>query len=309
MKNLKILAVLSILALALSINVSASKVSVVRSLPDSSSPESAFTVTLTMDVNESEDFPAMGLYEYYPTGWNVTNISSGGISRQGHIEWLFSVITLPIEDRTITYILHVPGSANGTYGFSGNADTDDGSPADTTGDELITIVPYRILIERDLSSTVYTDSNTTVYLNMDVSEERKPSALGLVEYFPLGWSVSNISNGGIKRNSSIEWLFSSLTSPVEDTCISYTLTVPAEANGTYQFSGQFNYTATYGSVSETTTGEATFVATDKCVLIGDAPPCGVVEIPEVVDVITQWATGSASLEDVIAMINAWLLTL
>ena len=307
MKTLnKFLAVLTILAIVFSTNAAASKVSITRTLPASSSPESTFTVTLRMDVNESASFPAMGLYEYYPAGWNVTNISSGGIERSGHIEWLFSIITNPIQDRNITYILHVPASANGTYWFSGNADVDDGNQIDITGDDWITIVPYRIIIARDLpSTTAYTDSNITVYLNMDVSESRKPNALGLVEFFPMGWTVTNISNGGIKRNTSIEWLFSSLTSPVQDTSISYILSVPSDANATYQFSGQFNYTSNYGRFSETTTGDSSVFATDKCALIGDAPPCGVVEIPEIVDIITQWAKGDASIADVIAMITAW----
>jgi hypothetical protein len=305
-----ILVFLIVLAVVFSVNAAASKVSIVRSLPASSFPESAFTVTLAMDINESVSFPAMGLYEYYPTGWTVSNISAGGIDRSGHIEWLFSIITPnPIEDRNITYTLHVPASASGTFWFNGNTDIDGGNPIDTIGDDYITIVPYRIIVTRDLPSNAYTDSNITVYLNLDVSESRKPNALGLVEFFPLGWTVSNISNGGIKRNTSIEWVFSSLTSPVQDTNISYVLSVPSDANGTYPFSGQFNYTSSLGAVSESTIGDSSVFATDKCALLGDAPPCGVVEIPEVIGVITQWSTGEATLADVIAMINAWMLSI
>jgi hypothetical protein len=305
MKNLnKLLAVLTILAALLSMNVTASKISVVRSLPELASAETTFTVTLSFNVNES-DTPipsAVGLTEYYPNGWTVSNISSGGVDKDDRIEWVFSPITYPVQDMNITYVAHVPVSANGICSFSGSVlDMDE-----TTGDDYITIVPYRITITRDLPSTAYTDSNITVYLNMDVSESKKPNALGLVEFFPLGWTVSNISSGGIKRNTSIEWIFSSLTSPVQDTNISYVLSVPSDANGTYQFSGQFNYSSTLGGVSQSTTGDISFFATDKCALIGDAPPCGVVEIPEVIDVITQWATGDATLDDVIAMINAWM---
>jgi hypothetical protein len=300
----KFLAVLTILAFAFSMNADASKISVVRSLPDLAPAESAFTVALNMYVNES-DTPipsAVGLTEYYPNGWNVSNISAGGVDKGGRIEWVFSSITFPVQDTNITYIAHVPETADGNCLFSGSVlDMDE-----TTGDDYITVVPYRIYVVRDLPSTVYTDSNYTVFLKLDVSESKKPNAIGLVEYFPLGWIVSNISNGGIKRNTSIEWLFSSLTSPVQDTNISYVLSVPSDANGTYQFSGQFNYTSNLGGVSQSTTGESSVYATDKCALLGDAPPCGVVEIPEIIDVITQWSNGDATLADVVAMINAWM---
>jgi hypothetical protein len=198
----------------------------------------------------------------------------------------------------------VPLSATGTYWFSGTIDIGSEIGA-IDGDDWLVVVPYKITITRDLPSIAYTDFNITVMLRMDVTEAKKPNALGLVEYFPAGWTVSNISNGGIKRNTSIEWLFSSLTSPVQDTNVSYTLTVPSTANGMYNFSGQFNYSSSSYDVSDMVTGDEHMRASDKCDLYGDLPPCGQISIPEVVDVITQWATGDASLADVIAMINAW----
>jgi len=42
-----------------------------------------------------------------------------------------------------------------------------------------------------------------------------------------------------------------------------------------------------------------------CELMGDAPPCGVVELSEVIDFINGWVTGNATLSDVIKLINAW----
>ncbi|MFZ2455291.1 MAG: hypothetical protein WAX07_02290 [Candidatus Altiarchaeia archaeon] len=67
----------------------------------------------------------------------------------------------------------------------------------------------------------------------------------------------------------------------------------------YPFSGQFKYSSTLGAVSESTIGDSSVFATDKCALIGDASPCGVVGIPEVIDVITQWSSDEATLADVI----------
>ncbi len=309
MKNVfRFLTVFMVLAFVFSTNaLAASKVSVVRELPLSSSPESSFTVTLSMDVNESNTpIPvAVGLTEYYPGDWTVSNISAGGTDKNGSIEWLFWSMGSAVQDRNITYTVHVPESANATtYLFNGTVDIGDDNPTIVAGDDSINIVPYTITITRDLPSTAYTDSNITVYLYMGVSEA-KPNALGLVEFFPLGWTVSNISNGGIKRNSSIEWLFSSLTSPVQDTNISYIISVPGDANGTYQFSGQFNYSTPNADISDDTTGDDSVNATDQCALMGDTPPCGEIGIPEIVNVITQWAAGNMSLNDIIALINAW----
>ena len=302
----KFLVVLTILAALFSMNATASKVLIVRTLPAYSFPESTFTVTLTMDINESESLSYFGLYEYYPSGWTVTNISCGGVRKTDHIEWLIGFGSCSLEDKNITYIVHVPISGNGTYRFNGNVLSMD----NTTGDDNITIVPYQITFTRDLPSTAYTNSNISVSLNMDVSEESKPNILSLVEYIPLGWTVSDISNGGITKNASIEWSFSPMKNPVQDTNLSYVLSVPGEAAGTYQFSGQFNYTGDSGSFSERTIGVdrmyVTTTTTVQCALIGDVSPCGVVEMAEVMALINQWAADKATLNDVIALIIAWM---
>jgi hypothetical protein len=305
----KFLVILTLIAVVLSTGAFAlSKISVTRTLPISTSPESAFIVSLSMNVDEASAPFTVGVSDKYPAGSSVSNISHGGIDKNGNVEWLFWSMGYAVEDRTMTYIVHVPLSANGTYWFSGTIDTGSEKGA-IDGDDWLVVVPYKITITRDLPSIAYTDYNITVMLQMDVTEAKKPNALGLVEYFPAGWSVSNISNGGIKRNTSIEWLFSSLTSPVQDTNVSYTLTVPSTANGTYNFSGQYNYSSSSYDVSDMVTGDAHLRASDKCELLGDLPPCGVVEMTELVDVILQWASGEATLEEVIAMINAWALSL
>jgi len=315
MKNLKHIPAFTaaiLLVFALSAGAAAQPVSVVRDLPFKAAVDSSFTVTLTMNVDENNTPISAGLTEFYPASFNVSNISYGGRlnATAGKIEWLFWPYGTPVSDKNITYTLKVPISAAGNYSFNGNIDSGSGSPAATGGDSRITIVPYGITVKRYLPSTSYTDSNITVYLYMDVSESQKPNAISLVEFFPPGWDVFNISNGGIKRNGSIEWLFSPLTSPVQDTNISYVLSVPGDANGTYGFSGQFNYSAgEYGPVSEAMSGDTATSVIDKCTLSGDIPPCGVVEISEVITAITSWASGDASITDVIAMINAWAKTL
>ena len=301
----KFLAILTIIAFVLSTGTFAlSKITVTRTLPISTSPESTFLVSLSMNVDEANAPLTVGVSDRYPAGSTVSNISHGGIEKDGNIEWLFWSMGTSVEDRIMTYIVHVPLTASGTYWFNGTIDLGSEKGA-IEGDDWLVVLPYKITITRDLPSIAYTDSNLTVLLHMDVTETKKPNALGLVEYFPEGWAVSNISNGGIKRNRSIEWLFSPLTTPVQDLNASYTLTVPSIANGTYNFSGQYNYSSSSFDASDLVIGDAYLRASDKCDLYGDLPPCGQIAIPEIVDVITQWSSGGATLEEVIAMINAW----
>jgi len=47
------------------------------------------------------------------------------------------------------------------------------------------------------------------------------------------------------------------------------------------------------------------VYSESCALSGNAPPCGVVSLDEVIGLINHWTTGNASLSDVIGLISAW----
>jgi len=55
----------------------------------------------------------------------------------------------------------------------------------------------------------------------------------------------------------------------------------------------------------TTTSSTTTTLEGECSLAGDFPPCGEVELSEVIDFINEWVAGNATLSDVIKLINAW----
>jgi len=62
------------------------------------------------------------------------------------------------------------------------------------------------------------------------------------------------------------------------------------------------------STTTTTIAASTTTTTTlegECTLVGDYPPCGVVELSEVIDLINTWAAEHAELSDVIDLINAW----
>jgi len=61
---------------------------------------------------------------------------------------------------------------------------------------------------------------------------------------------------------------------------------------------------TYDCSAVTTTSTTTTIE-GECSLEGDTPPCGEVELSEVIDFITEWVAGNATLSDVIKLINAW----
>jgi len=57
-------------------------------------------------------------------------------------------------------------------------------------------------------------------------------------------------------------------------------------------------------IDNVTTEGATMVV-QGCPLEGDTPPCGEVEVSEVIDFINQWVSGTADLSNVINLISAW----
>jgi hypothetical protein len=165
------------------------------------------------------------------------------------------------------------------------------STTTTSATTSTTILPSRVSVARYLPPYGLPGSILKVALSMDVNESNKPNAIGLTEYYPEGWNVSNVSLGGILKTSPnrIEWLFSSLYNPVQDYVINYTMIIPSNANGTYSFSGSSD------------TGNSTFVTTtgDSTLFVKEA------KLSDVINIINDWTDGRSSLSEVIEMINAW----
>ena len=141
-------------------------------------------------------------------------------------------------------------------------------------------------------------------LVVNVNESNKPSSIGLMDQFPSGWSVSSVSFGGVFKTSPdrLEWVFSNITSPVQDKTVTYVLWIPAYANGTYSFYG--NSDLGEGSLINTI-GDNLLIVREGCTLAGDSPPCGIVSLNEVITGINEWALGQMTLQEIIALINTW----
>jgi len=99
-----------------------SQVRLTRILPDGILPGDNLTVVLSLDVNESNIPNSIGIMETPPAGWQVLGMSIIGSleATPGSIEWLLWEMGTRVEDMNITYTLHVPENATGTYHFSGH---------------------------------------------------------------------------------------------------------------------------------------------------------------------------------------------
>ena len=105
--------------LLLSVPPAHASAAAVRQLPSQASPGESISVTLSLDVNESDPPTGVIVKEYLPAGWNVTSSSPQGYfnSSLGVLKWVF--YGSGIADTLINYSITVPNNASGNYSFSG----------------------------------------------------------------------------------------------------------------------------------------------------------------------------------------------
>jgi len=117
------------------------QVAVIRELPDTVAADAQLTVTLAVNVNDSDAPDSFGITETPPDGWTIVSTDPTGSleSNPGSIEWLFWVMGNPVEDQNVTYVLGVPSDANGTYSFSGTVDYGGDTTPSIYGDTSISI--------------------------------------------------------------------------------------------------------------------------------------------------------------------------
>ncbi len=94
----------------------------IRQFPQQVLPDGTISITLLLDVNESNSPTGIIVKEYLPAGWNVTSSSPAGYfnSSLGIIKWVLYNIN-GVSDSVISYTVRAPPIASGTYTFSGVA--------------------------------------------------------------------------------------------------------------------------------------------------------------------------------------------
>lgn len=174
----------------------------------------------------------------------------------------------------------------------------------STSTSTSTTNPAIVAVSRILPDSVVAGKSYTVNLMVDISDVNRPNALNLTEIYPTGWNISNITFNGTARTDShhIEWVFSAISNPVQDCVVNYTLLVPQNASGTYNFSGHADIGTSNNILIQ---GSNTLTIGVNCAMRGDQPPCGEVSLIEVINGISNWSSGSATLSEVISLITAW----
>ncbi|MBN2251984.1 MAG: hypothetical protein JW724_07925 [Candidatus Altiarchaeota archaeon] len=256
-------------------------------------------VNLSMEVDEGNAPSAVSLTEVYPSGWTVYNVSYGGVDMGDSIVWSFAPSGFPVEDRLVTYAVSVPVEASGDHSFSGSWDAGYGSFA-VGGSSIVHVPAHPVNVSRDIDAVLYVGGNASVGLAVDVDEACVPSSLAVTEHYPSGWTVSNVSYGGVDAGGRIDWLFSAESYGVEDCLLSYVLQVPGDL-GDHSLNGSFSF----GGKEYAVGGDSYFSVLDGCEINGDAPPCGTVTLAEVVAFINLWHAGEETLSDAVALIGVW----
>jgi len=190
-------------------------------------------------------------------------------------------------------------------GMCVSATTSTSTTTSTTTTASTTTLPgtHPLTVTRSLPDGASAGSQLTVTMTMDINESDAPETVGIIETPPEGWEILSTEPAGSLTSNpgSIEWLFWELGNPVEDRDITYTLSVPSDADGTYDFSGTFDYAL---EIKPPIVGDSELLV-ESCSINGDYPPCGEVTLSEVIDFITVWSEGGTSLDDVIDLITAW----
>ncbi len=202
----------------------------VRILPAAYSPSQALTLTLV--ATPIDTALVYGIEEAIPAGWTPSAISHGGAfdPLKGLVKWgpFFDATATP---RTLTCQLTPPADASGTATFRGTGRFDQvlvpAAGADTLGN-----VPGTVT--RLLPANYRPGVPFAVTLN--AAPVPGVMTYAVEESVPLGWIVSNPSDGGAwdPVHRKIKW------GPFQDRNLrplTYTLTPSANAAGIHRFSG------------------------------------------------------------------------
>lgn len=154
-----------LLTLAVPIVAASSHVSVIRTLPTNVSANSTFSVTLAMDVNETNSPNGVIIKESVPLGWNITNSSPTGYFNytSGLIKWVF--FGSGVADQSITYTVEVPSNTSGTKTFTGQVSTIN-STASITGDSEVAVDSPPTITTFNVPTSVMLGGNATITINV-----------------------------------------------------------------------------------------------------------------------------------------------
>ncbi|MDA0524505.1 hypothetical protein [Methanococcoides alaskense] len=248
-KTIKLFGILSLVCLVTlsMISAAAANPTVCRELPISANPGDTITVELNMELDGADKTV---IEDNVPAGWVVSNPSDGGfIVGTDTVTWA-NTGAAP-GDNQLTYDVTIPGDAAGTYAFDGVFDLAVAAP----GLQAITCETQMDVVEepvpgpgpgpgpaddlnvcRDLPTSANPGDTITVILDLTLVGADKTV---IEDNVPAGWVVSNPSDGGaVEDTNTVNWIF--INSAPSDNQLTYDVTIPGDAAGTYNFDGEFD---------------------------------------------------------------------
>jgi hypothetical protein len=203
----------------------------------------AFTVTNVV-------FPDAGVGVYavqdtVPGGWNVSNISDDGtLNNTGNtVEWgpFFDGLA-----RSLTYQVTPPTNAVGAGDFSGVAEFDGTNEVAISGRRTVVSSSSTNTIVCAMPATFVPDAPFAVTNNVTVAVGI--SAYAVEDTLPAGWSVTNISDGGVFDSNSGVVLWGPFSDGISR-ALSYTTVPPSNANVVVTLEGEGDFDGTSASIT------------------------------------------------------------
>jgi hypothetical protein len=245
-KNIKMFGILSLVCLLTfsMISAAAAAPNVCRELPVSANPGDTITVILDITIDGGDKTV---IEDNVPAGWVVSNPSgSGSIVDANTVSWIDANEEPDVAQ--FTYDVTIPGSAAlDTYTFVGEFDLAVAAPGvqpidcDTQMDVVAAPggepEPTESNVCRDLPVSAVPGETITVILDITLDGADKTV---IEDNVPVGWIVSNPSNGGsVVDANTVSWIDANEEPGVAQ--FTYDVTIPGDAAvGTYTFGGEFD---------------------------------------------------------------------
>jgi len=150
--------------------------------------------------------------------------------------------------------------------------------------------PVEALAVRGLPGGYCMDNALQVRLTVNINERRMPNAVAVEDQPPAGWTVSNISDGGVwdSVNGKVKWGPWTAPDDLRDRALTYTVTPPQDASGTLAFAGQISA----DGINHPLSGKVE-LNPSCCLHPMDANADGRITLDEVTAYAAAWKTGQA----------------
>lgn len=182
-------------------------------------------VTIPVTIQISGEPGPLTVQENPPAGWTITKISHRGAFDQGVITW-----NLPsfMGFESLKYQATPTAGIQGEAIFTGSVNKQ-------------TIAGKTMLAQAELAAEITLPEQGYIpeqSMIIEIFIQCQPSEHVITETPPAGWNAWKISNNGKFENGMIQWVQSVMNKgPL---VLTYWLTVPSNAVGSYEFTGTVN---------------------------------------------------------------------